>query len=173
MATGRHDPGARRSITRAALWAGVPIGIGIMGAIDEIVFHQLLQWHNFYVHTTEYWRIFSDGLFHAFTAAMLFLGALRLWAVRREVSHVVNSRAFWAGILLSAGGFQLFDGTVNHKLLQIHPVREGAQNILPYDIAWNASALLLLVIGWLLWRGVRATDTHSASAGAHRNSVSN
>jgi uncharacterized membrane protein len=140
------------SALRTARWIGVTIGIGIMGAVDEIIFHQLLQWHNFYVHTTDYWRIFSDGVFHVFTAAMLFFGSIRLWMARRQISPVATNRPFWAGILLGAGGFQLFDGTVNHKLLQLHPVRENVQNLLPYDIAWIASALLLLALGWLLWR---------------------
>lgn len=137
---------------RTALWIGVIIGIGLIGALDEIVFHQLLQWHNFYVHSTDYWRIFSDGLFHLFTAATLFLGALRLWIERGRLASLGSNRPFWAGILLGAGGFQLFDGTVNHKLLQLHPIREGAPNILPYDIAWIAFALLLLLAGWLLRR---------------------
>lgn len=149
---------APNSPTRAVLWTGIISGIGIMGAVDEIVFHQLLQWHNFYVHTTHYWRIFSDGLFHVFTAAMLFLGSIRLWSQRRNIHSIVSNRPFWAGIFSGAGGFQLFDGTVNHKLLQIHPVREGVENILPYDIGWNVSGLVLLIIGWLLWRGLQPTE---------------
>ncbi len=164
MATQREQTAYQPAI-RTASRIGIIIGIGLMGAVDEIVFHQLLQWHNFYVHSTEYWRIFSDGLFHVFTAAMLFLGALRLWMERRRLAPLATNRPFWAGILLGAGGFQLFDGTVNHKLLQLHPVREGAQNILPYDIAWIASALLLLVAGWVVWRDVQATEVQSAGHG--------
>ncbi len=143
--------------TREVLWTGVMLGIGLVGAVDEIVFHQLLQWHHFYLHTTQYWQIFSDGVFHIFTTTMLFLGALLLWSQRRRLSLIVSSRPFWAGVFLGMGGFQLFDGTVDHKLLRIHPVREGVENILPYDIAWNASALALLLIGWLLWRGTWPT----------------
>lgn len=143
----------QRPIARTVLWIGVPIGIGLMGAIDTIVFHQLLQWHNFYIHTTAYWRIFSDGLFHIFTATMLFVGALLLWFQRRRVSPLLTSRPFWAGILLGMGGFQVFDGIVFHKVLQIHPVREGVENILPYDIAWIASGLALFAVGWLLRSG--------------------
>ncbi|GIV95444.1 MAG: hypothetical protein KatS3mg057_0101 [Herpetosiphonaceae bacterium] len=138
---------------RSALISGAFLGVGLMGAVDEIAFHQLLQWHNFYIHTTPFWRIFSDGLFHIFTALMLVAGALRLWSQRQWLSQVSTSRPLWAGLLLGAGGFQLFDGTVNHKLLQIHPVREGVENPLPYDIAWITSAIVLLAAGWLLWRG--------------------
>lgn len=129
------------------------------GAVDTIIFHQLLQWHAFYVDTTEFWRIFSDGLLHGFTTMMLFLGVLRLWSQRRDASRVVGGRLFWSGLLFGAGGLQLFDGIVNHKILRLHPIREDVKNILPYDMAWNVFALALLAAGWLLWR-----QAHSSGA---------
>ena len=135
---------------RDVLVTGAVLGVALMGALDEIVFHQLLQWHHFYMAAGEFWRIFSDGLFHAFTAALWFVGALLLWFRRRRLAAVAGSRLFWAGILLGAGGFQLFDGTVNHKLLGLHQVRVGADNLWLYDAAWIASALLLLLEGWVL-----------------------
>jgi len=134
------------------LWTGIILGIGLMGAVDTIVFHQLLQWHNFYYDTTDYWRVFSDGLLHAFTAGMLFLGAMRLWTIRDRAARVLGSVPIWAGILIGAGGFQLFDGIVNHKILRLHQIREGADNHLPYDIAWNAFALVVLLAGLYFWR---------------------
>lgn len=146
------DNAAARAARRSAMITGVLVGIGLVGALDEIVFHQLLQWHNFYVHTTSFWRIVSDGLFHAFTALLLFIGTQRLWTTRRALSRLDRRGPLWGGILLGAGGFQLFDGTINHKLLQIHPIREGVDNILLYDLAWNAAAVLLLIAGWLVWR---------------------
>ncbi len=149
------------TIIRNVLATGIIIGIGVMGAVDEIVFHQLLQWHHFHVHSTEYWRIFSDGVFHIFTTSMLVLGVFRLWSHRCRISSLSASRPLWAGFLIGAGGFQLFDGTVNHKVLQIHPVREGVPNILPYDLAWNAFALVILVSGWLLWRRVKIAERES------------
>ncbi len=54
------------SALRTARWIGVTIGIGIMGAVDEIIFHQLLQWHNFYVHTTDYIRAVAQEVGIAF-----------------------------------------------------------------------------------------------------------
>ena len=156
MATRTRATAGRPSAARTTVWIGAALGIGLMGALDTIVFHQFLQWHNFYVHTTDEWRIVSDGAIHTFTTTMLFIGAVWLWSRRQPVSRVATSRPFWAGILLGAGGFQLFDGVVNHLILQLHPVREGVDNPLPYDIAWNAAALLLLAAGWLLWRGADA-----------------
>ena len=158
MAASRTPPLAAAAM-KSVVWTGVFLWIGLMGAVDEIAFHQLLQWHNFYVHTDQYWRIFSNGVFHAFTLVMLLLGAWRLWTQRRRVSAVVNGRPFWSGVLLGAGGFQLFDGIINHKILQLHPVREGVENIWVYDLAWYIPAALVFLAGWLLWRGVRAEDT--------------
>ena len=137
----------------SALRPGLYLGIGAMGAVDEIAFHQLLQWHHLYVHTDRQGQIVSDGLLHLFTLAMLLLGAALLWERRREIAAVPGRRPFVAGFLLGAGGFQLFDGIVNHKILRLHQVREGVDDLLPYDLAWNVGALLLLLAGWLVLRG--------------------
>jgi uncharacterized membrane protein len=140
--------------TRALLSIGVIIGVGVIGSLDEIMLHQLLQWHNFYVHASERWRIASDGIFHLVSSALLFGGALLLAAQRPRLDSPAQSRALLAGILLGMGGFNLYDGTIQHKILQLHPVREGVPNILPYDLAFNGLALVLLLAGWLVWRGV-------------------
>ena len=158
----QHDE--TRGDPRSVLWASIPLGIGMVGAIDEIIFHQLLQWHNFYVDASEYWRTFSDGLLHTFITAMLFFGAYQLWQERQAFSAIVGSKPFWAGALLGGGGFHLWDGVVDHKLLRLHPVREGADNLLLYDIAWIAVALALLVVGWAIWRSVEPGQAVSPAA---------
>lgn len=61
-----------------------------------------------------------------------------------------------AGLFLGTGGFQLFDGIVDHKLLRVHQVRY-VDNLIVYDIAWNAGAILLIVTGWLPLRHARAS----------------
>lgn len=132
----------------AALRTGLILGIGAMGALDEIAFHQLLQWHNFYNHAGDVGRIVSDGLLHLFTLALLLLGAARLWSGRRTLATVLTARPLRAGVLLGMGGFQLFDGLVNHKLLRLHQIRADTGNLLPYDVAWNGVALLLILAGW-------------------------
>ncbi len=148
-------------VLRSALWLGVILGVGFLASVDNIIFHQLLQWHNFYSDTTQYWRIFSDGLLHAFTTTLLFLSAASLWERRRQLSRVLGSVPFWAGVLLGAGGWQVFDGTVIHKILRLHQVREDTDNLLPYDLAWNLFGLALLVPGWLMWRRARSTTVES------------
>jgi uncharacterized membrane protein len=49
-------------------------------------------------------------------------------------------------VLLGAGAFQLWDGVVDHKLLRVHQVRYGV-DLTGYDLAWNASAVVLLAAG--------------------------
>ncbi len=160
-------PGARPGAAlRRVLWIGVILGIGVVGTLDEVVLHQLLQWHNLYVHTTQFWRIVSDGLFHLVTATLLFGGALLLWRQRRVANLPFQNRALTAGILFGMGGFNLYDGTIQHKILQLHPVREGVPDILPYDLAFNGLALLLLVVGWLVWRSIPTDEAGSPHLGS-------
>lgn len=60
-----------------------------------------------------------------------------------------------AGFFLGLGGFQLFDGIIDHKLLRLHQVRYGV-DITPYDWGWNPAALAFLLIGvFLTFRATR------------------
>jgi uncharacterized membrane protein len=137
----------RRSLATCAL-----IGAAVMAALDEIVFHQVLAWHHFYDRSTPTVGLVSDGLLH--TAELLGLVAgFTLYADLRR-RHALAPAHGWAGLSLGLGGFQLFDGVVNHKLLRLHQIRYGVE-IAPYDWAWNAGALILLAVGAVLT--VRAT----------------
>src|SRR3954467_8992378 len=105
---------------RGVLSGGL-LGLGIAGFVDETVFHQLLHWHHFYDKSTPAAGLISDGLFHAFgwfcTVAALFLVA----DLRRGGGF--QRLAWWGGLLFGAGLFQLYDGTVQHKLLGLHQIR--------------------------------------------------
>ena len=57
-----------------------------------------------------------------------------------------------AGILVGAGGFNLYDGIIQHKLLGLHQVRAGAPNNLPYDLVFIGVAAVVLLAGLLLLR---------------------
>lgn len=130
-------------------WGGALIGIGLMAAVDEIIFHQLLGWHHFYDGATPAIGLLSDGLLHAGEIIALISGFFILLELRhRQALHVTFA---WAGGFLGAGAFQLFDGTINHKLLRLHQIRYDVP-LLPYDILWNLSAIILIVIGVWLWR---------------------
>lgn len=137
-----------RSLRAAAL-----VGIGVMAGIDEIVFHQLLQWHHFFDRSTPVIGLLSDGILHAAELIAIVAGFFLLLNLRRDRALVVSWA--WAGFFIGMGGFQLFDGIVSHKVLGIHQIRYGV-NILPYDIVWNLSALVLLCIGLWLWRRAKA-----------------
>ncbi|MGI8314323.1 DUF2243 domain-containing protein [Halobacillus mangrovi] len=138
------------------LWSGFLFGIGMAAFVDETVFHQLLHWHHFYDKSTTTVGLVSDGFFHAFswfaTIGGLFLVAdLRRW-------KAFWFKRWWGGVLFGAGLFQFYDGIVQHKLMRLHQIRYDVY-ILPYDIIWNALALIMIVIGvYLLIR----TNTKNA-----------
>ncbi|SFB64841.1 Uncharacterized membrane protein [Amycolatopsis marina] len=139
------------------------LGAAVMAAVDEIVFHQILAWHHFFDRSTPAVGLLSDGLLH--TAELLGLVAgFVLYADLRRRRALAPTHA-WAGLFLGLGGFQLFDGIVDHKVLRIHQVRYGVDTILPYDLAWNAAGLVLLAIGVALAvRARRRTPADAAGA---------
>ncbi|MGC4877734.1 DUF2243 domain-containing protein [Micromonospora sp. DT43] len=142
-------PSARTVDARSSILAGVLIGVGIMAAVDEIVFHQLLAWHHFYDRSTPSVALLSDGLLHAAEVIALVGGFFWFADLRRRLG--LSPRLAWGGLLLGAGGFQLFDGLVDHKVLRVHQIRYGV-HLVPYDVVWNvAGAVLLLAGAALVW----------------------
>ena len=135
------------------LWPGVLVGIGVAGTLDEVVLHQLLGWHHFYDRSTTSVGLLSDGLFHLFSTAVLVVGVIQL--VERRRTSPDPPRLALAGILLGAGGFNLYDGTIQHKLLGLHQVRANAPNNLPYDLAFLALAAAVALAGAALLRRSR------------------
>lgn len=73
------------------VWSGVLFGIGLMALIDEIIFHQLLQWHHFYDKSTPFTGIFTDGLLNAF-ALFAVVGGLFMFADlhRKHTIHMMR-----------------------------------------------------------------------------------
>ncbi|MFD1032184.1 DUF2243 domain-containing protein [Metaplanococcus flavidus] len=130
--------------SRRNFWTGILFGIGLMAFIDEVVFHQLLQWHHFYDLSTTSIGIFSDGLLNSFAWFAAIFSLFLVADLRRR-------NAFWpkrwiGAVFLGAGMFQLFDGLINHKVLNLHQIRYGV-DLLPYDLAWNIGAVILILIG--------------------------
>jgi uncharacterized membrane protein len=133
---------------RSLLWPAVLVGIGVAGSLDEIVLHQLLRWHHFYDRGSQAAGLIADGIFHLASTAALVIGLVLL--VQRWPSGRDPLRQAVAGILVGAGGFNLYDGIVQHKLLGLHQVRAGAPNNLPYDLVFLGLAAVLLLAGLLL-----------------------
>mgnify|MGYP003418419981 FL=1 len=145
------------SIRRRNVWSGVLFGIGFVAFLDETVFHQLLRWHHFYDLSTTDIGLISDGLFHAFSWFATIAGLFLFADLRRKRNFI---RVRWiGGILLGAGSFQLYDGTIQHKLLRIHQIRY-VDNVIVYDVIWNVIAMLLILLGLKLIKQKRQRVTN-------------
>lgn len=151
---------ALQSELKRSLTATLPLGIGMMAAIDEVVFHQILAWHHFFDWGTPAFSLLSDGLLHSGELIFFVLGFFMVADLRR--CRKLNLTAAWAGFFYGLGAFQLFDGVVDHKLLRLHQIRY-VENILLYDLIWNAFGLLLLFAGFLIHR--RATAARHETEG--------
>src|SRR3954469_18559299 len=138
------------------LLSGLLLGVGVAAFIDETVFHQLLHWHHFYDKSTPDVGLVSDGFFHAFGWFAIVIGLVMVADLFRRAA--LTGRGLTGGILLGAGGFQLYDGTVQHKLLQLHQIRYHV-DIAPYDWIWNILAVAMLIIGVVLVRRARTSVT--------------
>ncbi|WP_018662835.1 DUF2243 domain-containing protein [Heyndrickxia acidiproducens] len=134
----------RSNYSSRNLWSGFLFGLGIAAFIDETVFHQLLRWHHFYDKSTTGIGLISDGLFHAFSW-FATIGGLFMFADIRRRNALWITR-WWGGLFIGADGFQLYDGTIQHKLMRIHQIRY-VENVIIYDLIWNILAVLMLIIG--------------------------
>ena len=156
----RDTAEAERDQSGGALLTGILLGIGIVGFIDEAVFHQLLQWHNFYWDTSNKGRILSDGIFHVASMVLLLWGVYRLWA-----RTLPFPRVLLGGILLGGGAFNAYDGIVQHVIFHFHLVNEyvctspqannsvaSCPQDIPFEVVWIVAGLALAVGGLALWR---------------------
>ncbi|WP_338453113.1 DUF2243 domain-containing protein [Niallia oryzisoli] len=124
------------------LWSGFLFGIGSVAFVDEAVFHQLLHWHHFYDKSTTSIGLVSDGFFHAFSW-FATIGSLFMLADLKRLNTFWHAR-WWGGVLLGGGAFQLYDGTIQHKLMKLHQIRYNV-DILPYDLTWNIISILMII----------------------------
>lgn len=74
----------------------------------------------------------------------------------------LNRIAVWAGFFFGMGVFQLFDGIVDHKLLRIHQIRY-VDNVVLYDLIWNAAGLLLLLAGFIIYLRARRASLQTGT----------
>lgn len=132
---------------KRSLWSGILFGIGLVAFIDEAVFHQILHWHHFYDKSTTAAGLVSDGFFHAFSWFATIGGLFMLADLRRR--NGLLPKGWWGGLLLGGGLFQLYDGTVQHKVFRIHQIRY-VDNILTYDLVWNLAAAAMILLGGIL-----------------------
>lgn len=156
--TTRQSRRDRRSIARPA----VVLGVGLGGFLDGIVLHQLLQWHHLVssreptdtvagLETNTLW----DGVFHAAMWLVVTVGVWLVWRAARAGGRT-DWRALVGWALVGWGGFNIFDGVVDHWLLGLHHIREGVDNELAYDVAFVLLGVALCAGGWLLQRSPRS-----------------
>lgn len=135
-------------------WGGFILGLGTMGSLDGVIFHQILQWHSVYMETDKHGKLLSDGLFHVATTILMVIGAYILW--KADKPYRPYGASYLTGwILIGAGVFNFTEGLINHQILELHHVKPGDPNELAYDLAFLASGLILAGIGWLLRRNAK------------------
>ncbi len=151
---------ARPQRTSSMTVPGVLLGLGLGGFVDGIVLHQILQWHHMLTSEGSYPKTtiagleantLADGLFHASTWIMAAVGVWLLWRAARTHGGVGPGRVLAGWMLFGWGLFNVIEGIVDHHLLGIHHVREGA-NQTAWDLAFLALGAALLIGGWLMTR---------------------
>ncbi|WP_028783651.1 DUF2243 domain-containing protein [Thalassobacillus devorans] len=139
-------------------FAALILGHGILGAVDGIVFHQLLQWHHMIDSGNIRMEIITDGLFTAAFSAMLIWGGFKIFFDAKNNQLGTSGHLFVGGMFIGGGVFNLIEGIVDHHILQVHRVRPLSENPLLYDLAFLASGLLLAGIGFMIKRRARLTS---------------
>jgi uncharacterized membrane protein len=145
----------------AILSAGTLLGTGMGGFFDGILLHQILQWHNMLSSrlpptdlVTMKVNMVWDGLFHAFTWLMTAIGLGLLWRAGGRPEVPWSTRTFVGSLSLGWGLFNVVEGVIDHQLLGIHHVHQGA-NQLAWDLGFLAFGALLIVLGLTLVRAGR------------------
>jgi uncharacterized membrane protein len=143
---------------------GILLGIGLGGFLDGILLHQILQRHHMLTSEGSYPKAtvagletntLWDGLFHAATWSSVAIGIYILWRRTTDRCWAVSGRAFAGWIVVGWGLFNLVDGIVDHHILRIHHVREGASQT-AWDLGFLAVGALLAVGGWALARSAES-----------------
>ena len=144
---------------RPMVWAGLLLGAGLGGFFDGIVFHQLLQWHNMLsarlppdTLLNAKINMFWDGVFHSAMWLMTLAGLWRLFEAGRSEDAAWSGRLLLGGMAAGWGSFNLVEGVIDHQLLGLHHVFDGAARHAPADLLFLASGALLLGLGLFLVR---------------------
>lgn len=127
--------------------SGFLFGLGLIAFIDEAIFHQMLGWHHFYDRATTSVGVFSDGIFHAVSWFATVAGLFLFADIKRRGTFQFKS--WLGGLLFGAGLFNLYDGTIQHKVMRIHQIRY-VDNLIYYDITMIVTASVLTIAGIIL-----------------------
>jgi uncharacterized membrane protein len=135
------------------------MGAGLGGFVDGIVFHQILQVHNMLSNRIPPNDLVSakvnmtwDGYFHAAVWIMTAVGLYLLFRAGQRRDVPWSGKILLGSLLAGFGLFNLVEGIIDHQILGIHHVMEYTDNKLPYDLAFLASGVILLLLGGALIR---------------------
>ena len=150
--TSRYAKPAPAPIT---ITPAILLGIGLGGFIDGIVLHQILQWHSMLSNVVRpstveaiHLNMFWDGVFHAATWVVTFVGVMLLWQSGKR-GNTPPLSIFLGAMLTGWGAFNLVEGLINHQLLELHNVREVAAPMV-WNIGFLAFSAAILLIGLAL-----------------------
>jgi uncharacterized membrane protein len=139
--------------------AGITLGIGLGGFLDGILFHQIFQLHNMlsgYLPVTDLvsakTNMLWDGFFHAGVWLITLTGVLMLFNAAKRKDAVWSLNILIGAMLAGWGLFNVVEGSIDHLILGIHHVVEYTYDKMPYDLAFLASGIILLLSGWALIR---------------------
>ena len=153
--------GTQQGNVQGLFRAGAVLGFGLGGFFDGIVLHQVLQWH----HMVSNWRAattlaglrlntLADGIFHLLTYSLTVLGIVLLWRVGLRAGLPLSRQRLLGAVLVDFGSFHIFDEIVDHRLLRLHHIKPGP-NELAWDLGFFAVGVLLVLLGTTLWRRAR------------------
>ncbi|UPW01581.1 DUF2243 domain-containing protein [Halorussus gelatinilyticus] len=145
---------ARTDGERTVLFGAGVFGFGLGALLDVLVFHLILQWHHLLsdfftpstlagLRTNVYW----DGLFSLAMVGVMAAGMGTVWRALNGTSESYSAVRAFGSLLVGAGLFNVFDGTVDHYVLGIHDAVHGTQAFNPH---WVGASLLLLGTGILV-----------------------
>ncbi|WP_435177194.1 DUF2243 domain-containing protein [Halorussus sp. AFM4] len=142
---------------RSLLLGSAIFGFGFGALLDVLLFHLVLQWHHLLSDRIPIGslpglraNIYYDGVFSLAMVGVMAVGAGLVWrALNRSAEPRSAVRAF-GGLLVGAGLFNVFDGIVDHYVLNIHDAVHGTQAFNPH---WVGASLLLLGVGILVLQG--------------------
>jgi uncharacterized membrane protein len=139
--------------------AGLTLGIGLGGFLDGILFHQIFQLHNMlsgYLPVTDLvsakTNMLWDGFFHAGVWLITLAGVLMLFNAAKRKDAAWSLNILIGAMLAGWGMFNVVEGSIDHLILGIHHVVEYTYDKMPYDLAFLASGIILLLLGWALIR---------------------
>lgn len=145
----------RPSGERTVLLGGGILEFGLGALLDVLVFHLVFQWHHLL--SSVYppgtlaglrTNVYFDGVFSLGMVGLMSLGAAAIWRALNRAERPHSPVRVVGGLLVGAGAFNLFDGVVDHYVLDVHDVVHGTRALNPH---WIGASLLLLGAGVLVY----------------------